>query len=301
MFSVGEGTTRRRVGGRDTGRLRARPLSRRAGSDPAGGGRIGLRVVRRRQAGSGAAARHRQPRPRLHRRGAGLGTRRAGLAGDPAFPQQELGPSGPARLRPGSRRRSTDPRPAGALDRRSRPAPGRSDALRPCQPPDRARCRHLARPITKGPRPGRRARGHPGRLARAAGRDGRFSHTMASRPHAPSFGWRRRRPASIGCWSTMPSNANSAAPTPAPPGSAGSGPGAGTTPICMCACAARRAKGNAATRRPRRPAMAATPPSLGGSRRKPGNRPAVLRRPNHPRPCPPLAPRCWRTGAARPG
>ena len=206
MFSVGEGTTRRRVGGRDTGRRRVRPLSRRAGSDRAGGGRIGLRVVRRRQTGAGPAARYRQPRPRLHCRGAGLGAGRAGLAGDPAFPQQELGPSGPARLCPGSRRRSTDPRPAGALDRRSRPAPGRSDALRPCQPPDRARCRHLARPVAKGPRPGRRARGHPGRLARAAGRDWRFSHTMASRPHHPDpaggGGARRRSGAGQPCHQT---------------------------------------------------------------------------------------------------
>ena len=136
--------------------------------------------------------------------------------------------------RPGARRRASPT--SGSATWRSRAA---GPCPWPCQPPDRHRCRHLARPEPEAA-PARRAAGeHPGRLPGAARRDrrgpARFHrrHAALIRLAAETAG---RRPAA---GEPRHQARISAAAIAARPGCAACGPGAGMTATCISACAAR--------------------------------------------------------------
>ena len=98
---------------------------------------------------------------RLPRRGRVAADQRAGLAGDAALTQPQLGQSAPARLsRAAGERCARARRLARTSHRRHVAAARRADAHRPYQPPDRARCRYLAHPDARPHSDAARAGGH---------------------------------------------------------------------------------------------------------------------------------------------
>ena len=123
---------------------------------------------------------------RLPRRGRVAADQRAGLAGDAALAQPQLGQSAPARLsRAAGERCARARRLARASRRRHVAAARRADADRPYQPPDRARRRYLAHADARPHPDAARARGHDRGLD-AQGpvqRRSRYLHPGASEAH----------------------------------------------------------------------------------------------------------------------
>ena len=218
------------------------------------------------QAGRIAAARDRQLREGLHRRGCGTPHRRCDVAGDAPVTQSQLGPPAPhCARRAGRPAASADQRLAGPSRRRHGAAARRTDADGPCLSPGRARRGYLAHPdAARSSRP-RRARGDV-RNEHGPRRPARHQPGRLDARSTPPFCARsRRNPKSLACSRTPQSSGRFAGRLAATAhGSEKSGRPSATTITFTSASPVRRGNRAATTRARPPPATAAAKSSTTG-------------------------------------
>ena len=230
----------------------------------------GQAAVRRGQdAGAVGGARHRLLRQGLPCRRRCAAHRRCGLAGHAPLAQPQLGPPQARRARREAGDRGEGARRlARAPGRRPVAAARRADADGPCQPPGRARCRHLAHPHAR-PAPDRAGAGGALRHIHAGGRPGvGRSQGVDRRPRAPAQARRLLRRAWSAFSCIRPSRRRCARRPPrtrSQRGRARSAPIGATTIISTCASPAPRAAPTARRSRRSPPTTAAAPSSSAGS------------------------------------